>query len=163
MLDLPPPSFHCHLPNIISGIIKLPSDPGKDVPYHELPCSEEDRNNVIEIVTTVGSESKLELLFNQTYLKGIGARIQHIHPLMFLEIAISSEYNKACTRNIMDDFFKKPSFMGGLGGNLTREKEKGKLEKNIEPFAQRVGVSKKSIQHFFDKSDWDGLVRFLLK
>ena len=164
MQDIPPAAIHYIIsaPTIFSAIIKLPVDPGKDSLYHELPCNEQDTNNVIEIITTVGNDSKVTLLFNQTYLKGIGARIQHVHPLKLLEIALSTDDYKACLGRIMDDYFKKSAFMEGLSGNLNREKDKGKLEKNIPAFAERVKISKESIQPYFYNRDWEGLVRCLL-
>jgi len=146
----------------LASIIKLPPNPGADVAYKDLVCTEQDQANIIEIITSIADNSKFSLLLKQSHLKNIGAQINHVHPLKFLSVAVSSDHLKSCLILIFDDYFKKNGFMDGLGPSLTREADKGKLEVYLPAFAAEVGVPIESIKPYIQSRDWEGLVHFLM-
>lgn len=157
----PPQAFHVSFG--LASIIKLPAHPGEEVAYKDLVCTEQDKMNIIEIITILAENSKFSLLLKQTYLKGLGAQINHVHPLKFLSTSIGSPHLKSCVSIIFDDYFKRNGFMDGLGPSLTREAEKGKLDFYLPGFCAEVGVTPEEITPYCNARDWENLVRFLIQ
>ena len=156
----PPKPFHFFFS--LASIIKLPTNPGVDVAYKDLVCTEQDKANIVEIISVIADNSKFSLLLKQNHLKNLGSQVNHVHPLKFLSVALSSEYLKSCLIQIFDDYFKRNGFMDGLGPSLTREAEKGKLETYLPAFSQDVGVPVDMMLPYIQARDWEGLVRYLM-
>jgi len=163
MHDFPaPPPKPFHFTFSLASIIKLPPNPGADLPYKDLPCSEQDRANIIEIVVSIADNSKFTLLLKQSHLRNLGAQVNHVHPLKFLSVTLSTPQLKTCLIQIFDDYFKRNGFMDGLGPSLTREADKGKLDVYLPAFAEEVGVPLDTITPYIQARDWEGLVRLLM-
>ncbi len=165
-LPPPPPAYHSiihfHFAYHFASIIKVPSNPEKEIRYQDLVCTEQDRANIIEIITGIAENNKFSLLLKQNHFRNLGSQINHVHPLKFLVVAVSSPQLKANLEIIFDDYFKRNGFMDGLGPCLTREMEKGKLEQYLPAFAAEVSVPEASLRPYLQTRDWDGLVRFLM-
>jgi hypothetical protein len=144
------------------SIIKKPPEKPKDTPYKDLVCTEQDKAYIYEIISTMSENGKLSLLFKQSYLKEIGAQINHLHPLKFLSAIFTEPHLKSCMYYIWDDRFKKNGFLDGLGPSLSREAEKGKLEQYLKDFSIEVGVTVENIRPYFDVHDWENLVLYLI-
>lgn len=169
MIDLPPPTaFVCMITpfstpqSTLAAIIKIPPAKPADQTYQDLVCTEADKEGIAKIVTMLGENGKISILLNQGYLKALGAQIDHVHPLKFLSTVFSNPELKASMRKVFDDYFKRNGFMEGLGPNMTREQEKGKLYQYIPDFAKEVDIPIDNIRFFFQTSDWEGLVQFLI-
>jgi hypothetical protein len=163
MHDCPaPPVKPIHFHFNLGSIIKLPSKPGKDIPYSELICTDQDKAYIVEIITTIADNSKFSLLLKQTHLKNLGAVINHVHPYKFLVVATSSPQLKAAIALIFDDYFKKNGFMDGLGARLSTEAEKGSLEQYLPQFAAEIGIPAEEVQPFLRSREWDGFIHFLI-
>lgn len=148
----------------ISGSIikKRPVKP-VETDYKDLPCSEQDKANIYEIISTMAEKGKLSLLFQQSYLREVGAQINHVHPLKFLASIIKEPYLKSCMAYIWDDYFKRNGFLDGLSPSLSREAEKGKLDFYLKDFAKDVGMPSEHIKAYFDVHDWENLVLYLIQ
>lgn len=146
----------------ISQIIVIPPAKTQDDPYEKLPCTDNQRTCIYEIITTLAENGKVSLLFKQNHLKEIGIQINDVHPLKFLSSIFSDPHLKECMINIFDDYFKRNGFMDGLAPSMTNEAEKGKLNQYLEEFAKDVQVPVEDIRPFFDAKDWEGLVRYLI-
>lgn len=167
MQDVPhPPKPHYYfvknLPSSIASIVKFPKKGPKDPSYQELACTQEDKDKIYEIITTVAETGKLSLLVKRGHLKALGAEINHVHPLKFLSTIFTHPYLRSCMWEIFDDYFKRKEFMEGLGPSLHREADRGKLAQHIEPFAAEVGVSAEMVRPHFESREWEELVRFLI-
>lgn len=158
---LPPP------PAPLASILKFPPERSqKEIAYHDLVCTEQDRANIWEIVTTVGKTSKLGLVPKTGHLKRLGAQINHVHPLKFLGTIFSQSDLKVCMKDIFDDYFKRSSFMDDLAPALSREANKGKLMAHLEPFSKEIGQHPHNTHHiraYFQSQEWENFVRFLIK
>ena len=164
MHDCPaPPAKPFHFFFSLAAIIKLPPNPGEDIAYKDLVCTEQDIANIVEIITSIADNSKFSLLLKQSHLKNLGAQINHVHPMKFIAIAVSTPQLKACLMNIFDDYFKRNGFMDGLGPSLTREAEKGKLDAYLKDFCNELGVKAEDILPYIQARDWEGLVRYLMQ
>ena len=146
----------------LAVVIKIPPAKAQDETYEEFVCTEQDQSHIAEIVKTMAEFGKLTLLFKQNHLKQLGAQINHVHPLKFLEVVFSDAELKRCMGEIFDDYFKRTGVLDGLGPSLSREMEKGKLTQHIEAFSKAISVSPDEIRPFFQTSDWEALVRHLI-
>ena len=171
-----PPTTHFHFPVSLGAIIKLPPNPGVDVAYKDLVCTETDREKIFELFTTIAEKDKFYLLYNQTYVRGIGVKLNHVHPLKLIAVSMSTPYLKNCYKTIFEDYFKKNEVVGGSGAALTREASKGKLDQYLPAFAEEMGVPLKTLpafvkemglplktlQDYVDARDWEGFLVFLM-
>ena len=146
----------------IASMINLPTNLPEAIPYSKLVCTEQDKMAIIEIISTIADQGKISLLLIRDHLKFLGAQINHVHPLKFLVVAVSTPELKEKLLIIFEDYFKQSGFMDGLGPILTREAEKKNLEKYLPEFAKELGVSLEVLTAFFQLRDWEGLVRFLM-
>ncbi len=125
-------------------------------------CSETDRENINEIITTLAQNGKVKLLFKQNHLKELGAQIDHLHPLKLLSTIFTSPELKSHMTGIFNDYFKRNGFMDGIGPSLDSKSEAGDLNQYIEKFAQEVNVPSENIKPFFENKDWEGLIEYLI-
>ncbi|HSX26946.1 MAG TPA: hypothetical protein VLE89_08085 [Chlamydiales bacterium] len=146
-----------------SSIIKIPPAGGGEIGYKDLICTEQDKANIYEIITTLSENGKLSLLFKQDHLKQLGTQINHVHPLKFLSTIFSNPRLRYCMYDIFDDYFKRNGFMDGLGPSLQKESEKGKLDPLLSDFAKEVNVAPELLRPHFQARDWENLVRKLMQ
>lgn len=169
MHDLPqPPQKHFHYfakkPAFsLASIIKFPPAGGQSEAYKDLVCTDQDKANIYEIITAMAENGKLSLLLKQSYLKNLGAQINHVHPMKFLSTIFTNPRLRACMDEIFDDYFKRNGFMDGLGPSLTREADKGKLDMLIGDFAAELKIPADGMKKYFQTRDWEGLVRHLMQ
>lgn len=157
----PPQEYHAEIP--LAKAIKIPKkEDKKDLAYQELVCTDQDRSNIYELISTMAELNKMQLLFKRSHLKNIGAQIDHVHPLKFLGTIYSNEYLKSVMPNIYDDSFKWGELLDGVGSALTRESIKGKLDQYLEHFAQEVGSTTEDLQPYFQERNWEHMMIFLM-
>jgi hypothetical protein len=152
----------CLICTLNASIIKKPPTKQEDLSYKELPCSEQDKTHIFEIISTMAENGKLSLLFKQNHLRELGSHIDHVHPLKFMSTIFTNAHLKSCMFYIWDDSFKKSGFLSGLGPSMTLEAEKGKLNQYIPDFANELEVSAESLKPYFESRDWENLVYFLI-
>ena len=150
------------IPVMGSIIKKLPVKP-VEITYNDLVCSDQDQANIYEIISTMAEKGKLSFLFQQSYLREIGAQINHVHPLKFLAVILKEPYLKSCMAVIWDDYFKKKGFLDGLAPSLLREEEKGKLQLYLQDFANDIDMPHEHIKPYANVHDWENMVLFLLQ
>lgn len=131
--------------------------------------NEHDRDNVKKLITMLGKHSKISiLLHHQKALKNLGADINHVHPIIFMEIATCYTEMRHYVRKIKDDTFKWNPFIKGLTGSILHEIQKNNFYQYIEDLAKIRGIPAPLIKNYinFDhpkKSRWDHLVKFLVE
>lgn len=149
----------CH-----GSIIKRPPPKPVELSWNELPCSEQDRADIYEIVSTVAEKGKINLLVNhQSDLREKGARIEHVHPLKFFSVILSNPHLKHCMSIICDDYFKRTNFVGDLVSALKREAGRGHTLIYLNEFGSAIGVSPESLRGYFDSQDWENMVYYLVR
>lgn len=148
----------------VASIIKIPpADSGsKEITYNELICTEADKANIAYIIQTLAENGKLSLLFKQGELKRLGAEINHVHPLKFLETIFANPALKACMRDISNDYFKWNGFLDGLVPSLTNQANQNKLAQHLNEFAKKTETNPKELAPYFQSQDWENLVRYLM-
>jgi len=146
----------------MASIIKKPPAKPTETPYKDLVCTQQDKDYIYKIISTMAESSLWSLLYNQSSLKSLGAQINHVHPLKFLSAIFTNPYLKSCMASIWNDHFKRNGFLDGLSPSLTREAEKGKLNQYLNEFAVEVNTPVEDLRPYFEAGDWKNLVLYLI-
>ncbi len=145
-----------------ASIIKVPPT-GGETTYGDLVCTEQDKANIYEIITTMAENGKISLLLKQGHLKALGAQINHVHPLKFLTSIFTNPRLKFCMFDLFDDYFKRNGFMDGLAPSLEKEAERGKLINYLNDFSIEMNIPADDVRPYFLSRDWENFVRFLMQ
>lgn len=137
---------------------------GRDVRFYDQLPTEEDRDNVFFIVSTLGNKSLAKVWKSKSSLKKAGEKIEHLHPLRFLEIVFTNEELKAAMHNLKNRDLMWGEFKGGLYGSLAEEFQRGNLtEEQIYDFAGNIGVDISLFYNAIQQKDWDDMLTILIK
>lgn len=126
--------------------------------------SEADKQNITFIITTLADKSLPRLLKSKGDLSRAGDKVEHVHPLRFLEYVFTDERLKIGIRNMK----KRGSliwkeFMGGLNRTMSEEKSHDNLkDEYIERFASRVGIDVGLIYPSLQRENWNDFVNQLI-
>src|SRR5258708_1989893 len=107
---------------LVAGFVKIPpvAQPpvvDEEPSYQKLVCTEEDRQNIGYIITTMAENGLLTLYFQyKGDLTHRGAEIVHVHPLRFLGVIFSDPNLKECMKKIFPSNAKRDRFMRDLKG-----------------------------------------------
>jgi len=161
-----PTNNNCYARTLpIGGLIKV--KPEKNEPFSKLRLTNKDKENITFIITCMGEQGKLWLLVHKNELNERGDKIQGVHPLKFLAVIFSDEYlKKVCMPTILNDYFKKKNFIEGLGANMTKEAQKGKVQKYLAEFLNEIKLDKKhskKLLEFVKTRDWEGFVWYIVR
>jgi hypothetical protein len=151
---------------VIASIIKIPpTEPPEpsDTTFDNLACTLEDVQNISRLISVMGENGKVVLLFKyQRELRQIGRKIEHVHPLKFISVVISDPHLRSCMKQIHSDYFKWSNLMDGLGNGLSSQNMQGKVSIFLNDFAKAVNVAPESLQKFVDREDWENMLIFLI-
>jgi hypothetical protein len=153
--------FSCSLP--VAGIITLPAKEDYQV-YAQLPCADAERAKIIDLITTIGTKGKIDILLNHKgRLEKLGSEInEKVHPLKFLAVIFSNPQLKNYMGSIRHDYFKWSNFIHGLAKRINLEAKKGKVLKFVDDFSLEIHGSSDDIRCLCEKKDWEGLVEYLI-
>ena len=143
------------------GMIKIPPKQDQNLTYVELDRSKKDEETIYELITTMADNGKVWLLFNKSHMNQMGEEIGHVHPLKFLGYIFAENHLKRCMARILEDYFKRNGFIDGLGPSLDNELKKGALYPMLNDFCEEIGIKPYEVESYFQKRDWDGLLRYL--
>ena len=154
------------VPNILASIIKIPpTEPpaASAATFNDLVCSPEDVQKITRLVSVMGENGKVVLLFKyQKELRQIGREIDHVHPLKFITVIMSDPHLKSCIKQVHSDYFKWTNFLDGLGNGLTSQHSQNKISVYLNDFAKGLGLAPESLQKYVEKQDWENMLIFLM-
>lgn len=136
--------------------------------FYQLPIDQSDQDHISRLIKKMADSGYWELLKKKKDMEKLGDKIQHVHPLRFIGYVYGHHSLKSRMPKIMDDRFKRRGFLNGHGGKegfaqrMTKEAHHHNLMQFVPGFAQSVGVSEAAIESYFDRHDWEGLLRFLM-
>ncbi|MBS0604370.1 MAG: hypothetical protein JSS60_04940 [Verrucomicrobia bacterium] len=129
-------------------------------PFSDLPITSSHRQKIYTLIHTMGTTSAPMLLFKKAELEQIGVDIQNVHPLKFLDYIFRHPSLPRDMASLAESSLKWNPFVGGLSEKLRREAST--LPGCKTGFARSLNVSLSDLEPFFARSDWDGLVKFLI-
>lgn len=124
----------------------------------------QEKEDIRYIVTTLANKPTAKLLFYKTSLDAAGDRVNHVHPLRFLETIFNDEEMKVGMHNIVKKSWVWKEFMKGLGESLSEEKGRDNLTtEQIEFFANAVELKPSLITGSLNANRWEEFVVLLIK
>ncbi|MFQ5729469.1 MAG: ubiquitin-like domain-containing protein, partial [Waddliaceae bacterium] len=128
--------------------------------YHK-SLTPEEKKNLCYILKSLSQKSIPSLLSNKKQIENAGKRIDHVHPLKFLECVFTDEELKAYIHNI-----KKRGgmvwreFMKDFAGTLQAEFDIGNIKDPfLYEFANRVGIDISRIYFLAHACKWEEFVK----
>lgn len=113
----------------------------KDFRDYYTPVTPFEIDKINYILKTLGTKSKISLLWDKSSLNKTGDQIRHLHPLRFLTIILTDKDNIKYIRIIRDKGKVWDNFGGELKDNLKLEASKNNLTSEmVEDFARNIGV-----------------------
>ena len=139
----------------------------REVSFNALKLSPDDKNSINFIVENLAKKGKSELLMMSYKLNAQGNKINDIHPLRFISYILSDEkMKKDYLPLILNDRFKKASFMKGLTKKLESVNNKNLLKLYLVDFMKstRIPLSKKGqLESFINEKKWQDFFNFAVK
>jgi len=174
LFDMPPPpkntSQHvCEekistnsLKSYLLSFIKIPTKPQPEK-YADLHCTKEDKDKIIELISTIGSHGKIDLLLHhKKRCRQIEAEIRHIHPFKFIGVIFSHPEMTKYMKHIHDDWFVWKNFIDEFSGNMKNEATKRRLYPFLADFAKEVHAPEHELKIYIDRKDYEGFLKYLI-
>jgi hypothetical protein len=132
---------------------------------YDVKVSSKERDDIFYIVTTLGRSSLKKLLSAKSSLKKAGTRVDHIHPLRFLECLFSDEEMKVGILQIRErGGWIGKEFFSGLYDSLSAESNLQNLKPQyIADFAAHLKVDNELVTKLITDRDWKGLINTLIE
>lgn len=137
--------------------------------FYNLPISEAQQHAISKLIKKMGDSGYWTLLKSHTEMEALGNQVVSVHPLRFIGHIYGNPSLKKRMPKILDDIFKRRGFLNGYGKQegfaqrMTREANHKNLMQYLPGFAQSIGVTQSSIEPYFHRHDWEGLLRYLAK
>jgi glycyl-tRNA synthetase beta subunit len=136
-------------------------EPPRDYYAH---VSTEEKADIAYIVRTLANTSLIKILNHKSSLESAGQRVEHLHPLRFLQVIFTDEELKACMLNLQGKSWVWSDFLEGITSSLTKEAAADNLkQEHIKDFAKRVNIDVKLINPPLKKRDWEKFVDILIE
>ena len=136
------------------------------IPYKQLEPVEQDKKYIYQLIEQLGNWGYFALLFNRSDMEELGAKVNHLHPLKFLEVIFLQPQLRQCLSKVMRDPFKRAEFMDGLGKRLSEEASRGALDLYLVDFLGELklgGINLENIQAICKDHKWAELIDYLLE
>ena len=146
----------------VIGIISFP--PKEPVEkYSDLVCTQEDVNNIVDLITTLGSHGKVDLLLNhKKRLRHIEQKIAHVHPLKFMAVIFTRPQLATHMRTLHTNWFIWSNFINGFANNMNNEFANHRIYPFLQSFCKEIKCKEQDIKPYVYKKDWEGLLKFFI-
>ncbi len=130
--------------------------------FFSLPLEEWEQKAIRNIICTMAEKNLLQLGLEKKTLKKKGKKINHVHPLRFVDYIFSDPHLKKCMQQIKKSSFKWNGFVRGFSGRMMEEAVKDNLRPYIPEFSEHLAVNQENLKIYIDNKDWEGLLKYLL-
>jgi hypothetical protein len=125
--------------------------------------SAEDKNNISFIVKTLANHNEASLLFKKGQIEAAGSRVEHIHPLKFLQTIFSDEELKVGMRNIRKKSWVWRNFRSGLCDSLSDETNVGNMhDEYLVQFCKSLDLDPAYVTTLYQQHAWRDFVEALV-
>jgi hypothetical protein len=128
------------------------------------PVTESEKKDLHFIMKTMATKSLTSLLKYKSQLEAAGERIDHIHPLRFLETVFSDEELKVYLHNIRKgNSWIKGEFFKGIKNSLQEEMNLGNLtDEMVFDFCFQFEIDPNLLLGHIHNHKWDDLIKTLI-
>jgi hypothetical protein len=142
--------------------MKAAAKPGTGRDY-SAPTRQSDIDDISFILGTMAKSSLISIATQRSALKRAGERIDHLHPLRFLEVIFSSEELKAYVGAVRNKSFVWKEFLSGIVGSLEDEaKNKNLTNEQLKEFAAKFNVDLNPLMPLVKEKKWKEFVNKLI-
>ena len=132
------------------------------------PCDLQDKAKIHYLISTLAKESTSALLL--VHLRKVlqcSKKLEHLHPLKFLEEIFKDPALKKQMGTIQQQKLKWDALLGGGGfregivQNLEKEARKGNILPHLKEFAKTLNTDLETLEQFAKSAQWEEMVLFL--
>lgn len=127
------------------------------------PVTSEEKKDMRYLLKNMATNSWTQLLSNSSAMNKAGDRIDHVHPLRFLQTIFADEELKGCLHAIRDRSIVWKKFFSGLSDTLQEEANRNNVLPYATDFATSLNINPGPIQKLIQEQKWSKLVDQLLK
>ena len=139
--------------------------------YDQLALNNGEDLVIYKIIQSMGDMGWFALLSMQGEMIANGKKIEHVHPLKFLEIVLKNPTLKQSMITIEKDFLKLKwnGFIKGFGSSqgfatkCNQVADQDKFALYIDGFCKAVEADPEQVRSFIAGRKWEELIRFLIK
>lgn len=130
--------------------------------FQQLPLSSKEKEYIESIITTMADNNIFQLAFHKSSLEKKGKKIDHVHPLRFMGVILSSHMLKDCARTIRKSSFKWDALIDGFSRKMREQMRNNNVYPYLPGFAQAVGTTPERLMPYLQNGDYEGMVKSLL-
>ena len=135
--------------------------------YQQLVMTENEAKIIYQIIDSLGNWGLGKLFWNQSEMEALGNKVQHVHPLKFLEKVLLNPHLKQAMIKAKGTIAKWRGFLHGSSGSpgflakCNREADRNNFAPYIVGFCQVVEAHPEQVRYFVERREWEKLVLFL--
>lgn len=131
---------------------------------YQLPVSESEKKDITFILKTLAQKSLASLWSYKSQLEYAGDRIDHLHPLRFLECIFTDNELKVYIYNIKKrGGWVWSEFIKGFKDSLQEESDIGNLKDEfLKDFVKKIGVELSLVYGVAQQQKWEDFVKTLI-
>lgn len=128
------------------------------------PASAADKADIRFIVTSLATKSWAQLLGQRSSLNKAGDRVDHVHPLRFVQVIFTDDEMNGCLHSIRDRSLVWKKFFSGLAGSLDEESARNNMRPEfIQDFAASLKIDPSLFMGLLQQKRWSDFIDVLLK
>lgn len=126
------------------------------------PASGSEKENIRYVIRSLAKYNWTQLAKEESALRKAGDKINHVHPLRFLQCIFTDEELKAGIYVIRNKNLVWGDYYEGMKRSLNEESDNNNLIQFAPDFALQVGVDLNAIMPYLQARQWAGLVDLLI-
>ena len=121
-----------------------------------------EKENIRHIIRSLAKHNWAQLAKSESTLKKTGDKINHIHPLKFLQTVFTDEELKVGLYVIRNKSLVWGEYYDGLKKSLNEESDANNMVQFVPDFANNVGVNVHAILPYIQSRQWNVLIDTLI-
>lgn len=135
---------------------------GKGARNYGSPVSSKEKEDIRYIIRSLAKYNWAQLAKEESSLKKAGDKINHIHPLRFLQCVFTDEELKVGLFVIRNKSLVWGQYYDGLKKSLNDESDLNNLVQFTPDFANKVGINVNAILPYVQSRQWSALIDVLI-
>lgn len=144
-------------------VASKPKKQDKPARNYFAPLTPAEKNDIGYILRTLANNPILKIAAHKSSLKKAGDRVDHVHPLRFLQCIFGDEELKVCAHNIQGKSWVWDEFLDGIVTSFNEEIAKFNVPPEfIIDFANILGINVHLIYPSYLEHKWVDIVNILI-
>lgn len=126
------------------------------------PVTSTEKENIRLIIRSLAKHNWAQLAKEESSLKRAGDKINHVHPLRFLQTVFTDEELKVGLYVIRNKSIVWGEYYDGLKKSLNEESDLNNIVQFTPDFANNVGINLNSILPYVQTRQWNAVIDILI-